>query len=138
MATDYRRKSRTNYAEDMSNHAAIYPFEQGFVVIVHAAGSVWTKHYAHDLQAISDLHHVRLLADDDTTPFTGDFELPKDFSTDPLLDAGFHRSAEVIHKSKSKSRTRKVKSRSHLEKDRTPLLTFGLGSLHVRPLLSPE
>lgn len=81
----------------MSNRASIYPFEHGYVVIVHAAGSVWTKHYAHDLQAISDLHYVRLLEDDDTSPFTGEFGLPDIFDTRPLLSAGFHRSAEVIH-----------------------------------------
>ena len=81
----------------MNNRAAIYPFEYGFVVIVHAAGSVWTKHYPHDLQAISDLHSVHLLDDSDTSPFTGDFTLPDVFDTRPLHAAGFHRSSEVVH-----------------------------------------
>lgn len=81
----------------MNNRAAVYPFEHGYVVIVHAAGSVWTKHYAHDLMAISDLHHVHLLDEDDTGPFTGEFDLPDFFDTVPLRAAGFHRSLDVIH-----------------------------------------
>ncbi|WP_419804804.1 hypothetical protein [Terriglobus sp.] len=81
----------------MSNRAAIYPFETGFVVIVHADGVVWTRHYAHDLQAISDLHYVRLLDDDGTSPFMGDFTLPDAFDTVLLQATGFQRCAEIIH-----------------------------------------
>ena len=81
----------------MRNRAAIYPFELGFVVIVHAAGAVWTKHYPHDLQAISDLHHVRLLDDSGTSSFMGEFKLSDGFDTVPLQESGFHRSAEATH-----------------------------------------
>jgi hypothetical protein len=81
----------------MRNRAAIYPYELGFVVIVRAAGAVWTKHYAHDLQAISDLHRIHLLHDYDTSSFMGDFGLPDVFDTDPLEASGFHRSAEIVH-----------------------------------------
>ena len=81
----------------MKNRAEIYPFELGFVVIVHAAGAVWTKHYEHDLQAISDLHQVHLLDQNDTSPFTGDFNLPEVFDTVPLQASGYHRSVEIRH-----------------------------------------
>ncbi|GAA3752894.1 hypothetical protein [Terriglobus aquaticus] len=81
----------------MKNRAAIYPFELGFVVIVRAAGSVWTKHYEHDLQAISDLHRIHLLHDTDTSSFMGDFKLPDVFDTDPLEASGFQRCAEIVH-----------------------------------------
>ena len=81
----------------MRNHAAIYPFELGYVVIVHANGAVWTKHYIHDLQAISDLYRVHLLDEDDTSTFMGEFKLPDVFDTMPLQVSGFHRSAEIVH-----------------------------------------
>ena len=80
----------------MRNHAAIYPYELGFVVIVHADGAVWTKHYMHDLQAISDLHRIHLVDDSDAS-FMGDFSLPDIFDTDPLEASGFHRSTQIVH-----------------------------------------
>lgn len=81
----------------MRNRAAIYPFELGYVVIIHADGAVWTKHYEHDLQAISDMYRVHLLDNNGTSSFMGDFELPDVFDTEPLQDSGFHRCAEITH-----------------------------------------
>ena len=81
----------------MNNRAAIYPLKYGYIVIVHVAGAVWTRHYAHDLPALSDLYDLRVFSDDDTDPFTGEFRLPDVFDTGRLYDAGFHRTAEMIH-----------------------------------------
>ena len=81
----------------MTNRVAIYPCELGLVVIVHADGAVWTKHYEHDLQAILDLHEVHLFNPSATSSFLGDFSLPDVFDTVPLQESGFYRSVEIVH-----------------------------------------